>query len=209
MAHLEFLAADMDRGLLYDLLVTAVSPRPIGFISTVDREGKRNLAPYSFFMVGGLEPPSLVFCPSNMKSGLSKDSLRNVEETGEFVVNIVTRSMAEPMNQTALDYPAGHDEWRECGFTPAASVVVRAPRVQESPVSFECKLFQIIRHGEGPHGTNYVIGEVVAVHTTEDILQEGKINRAALRTIGRMGGNDYVDLAAPEIFELERPKPRA
>lgn len=199
----------MDRGLLYDLLVTAVSPRPIGFISTVDDQGQRNLAPYSFFMVGGVEPPSLVFCPSNMKSGLSKDSLRNVEETGEFVVNIVTRAMAEPMNQTALDYPAGHDEWQESGLTPAESVVVRPPRVLESPVSFECKLFQIIRHGEGPHGTNYVIGEVVAAHVHPDLMPGGVLDRGALRTIGRMGGNDYVDLATPEIFELERPNPRA
>ena len=192
-------------GTLYDLMVAAVQPRPIGFVSTLSPEGVRNLAPFSFFMAGGVNPPSLVYCPSRNRRGMPKDSEHNAEATGQFVVNVVDRAMADAMNQTGFDYAPEVDEWTVSGLTPAPCVRVRPERVLESPVAFECEVFHVVRHGEGPHATVYVIGEVLCAHVREDLWNEGRPDATAFRLIGRLGGAEYVDLAAPEIFTLPRP----
>ncbi len=206
MSSVSFRPQDVPVGSLYDLMSASIAPRPIGFISTLNAEGRGNLAPFSYFIIGGVNPASLCFCPANRSNGEDKDSLRNTEATGEFVANILVRTMAEGMNQTGVDYPGEVDEWPLSGFTAAPSVVVAPPRVLESPVAFECKLHQVVRHGSGPHGTNYVIGEVVYVHVEESLWNDGKIVAAAFRPLGRMGGQEYIDLGGPEIFELARPK---
>src|SRR5688500_18521904 len=117
---------------MYDLLVGVIQPRPIAFVSTMSSGGQENLAPFSFFMAGGANPPSLMYSPSLNAKGEPKDSLRNVEETGEFVVNIVTRTLADAMNATSFDYPASFSEWVVSGLTPMESEVVRPRRVMES-----------------------------------------------------------------------------
>lgn len=198
--------SDLPLGRLYDLLACAVQPRPIAFVSTVDESGRPNLAPFSFFTAGGANPPSLAFCPSLTFDGDDKDSLRNAEATGEFVVSTVTGAIADAMNQTAASYPAGFDEFGISGLTPLPSVVVRPPRVAECPVHFECRTARVVRLGEGPHGTVYVIGEIVHLHVDSELWRSGAFEAASFRALGRMGGAEYVDLAGPRVFEMVRPK---
>jgi flavin reductase (DIM6/NTAB) family NADH-FMN oxidoreductase RutF len=190
---------------MYDVLVAAVQPRPIALVSTMGSDGSENLAPFSFFMAGGSSPPSLMYSPALNAKGEPKDSLRNVEETSEFVVNLVTRTMADAMNAASYEYPAGFDEWQVAKLTPIASEVVKPRRVQESPIHFECRLFQIVRHGEGPTAANYVIGEVVRVHVLEQLWGGTGIVRGSFRPISRMGGPEYLDTDALEIFSMPRP----
>lgn len=197
--------ADIPGPLAYDILVATVHPRPIAFVSSISRSGNLNLAPFSFFMIGGSNPPSLVFSPTMGSIG-PKDTLRNIEETGEFVVNLVHRDMAHSMNVTAKGYPAEVSEWEEAGLTPCESLKVRAPRVAESLVHFECKLFQVISHGEGQGAARYVIGEVLAVHLAEGIWDGVKVVDEKVRPIARMGGPNYLDTDALEFFQMTRPK---
>jgi len=195
----------MRHSAAYDLLVSTVQPRPIAFVSTLNRSGKPNLAPFSFFMAGGVNPPSLVFCPVLLPTGEPKDSLRNIEETGEYVVNLVTREMAEGMNATSFDYPHGFDEWAVSGFSAIPSVRVAPSRVEQSPVQFECRVFQIVRHGVGRNGTTYVIGEILQAHVFEVLWDGEKLLRERFLPLGRLGGPRYVDLSGPEIFTMPRP----
>lgn len=204
----------------YGILAATILPRPIAFVSTVSNEGRPNLAPFSFFMAGGSNPPSLVFCPVLRPDGQPKDTLRNIEANGEFVVNLVTRSMSVEMNEASFDYPHDVNEWEVSNFTPLQSEVVRPARVAESKVQFECrKLCTVSLAQENPFGplqtgpdvgdgTIFVIGEVVRFH-----LDEGLWDRDAERVlterflpIARLGASRYVDLDGPEIFELARPK---
>jgi len=191
---------------VYDLLAGLVVPRPIGFVSTVSPEGTPNLAPFSFFMVGGINPPSLMFCPVLNIEGEPKDSLRNARETGEFVVNLVTREQAEGMNEASYAYPSGSDEWKASGFTMLESERVKPSRVAESPVQFECRLFEVVQHGEGPSAAVYVIGEIVLAHVLKDMLDSEDRLVSRFKPIARLGGSDYLDLESGKLFELERPK---
>lgn len=197
--------SDLTPRQLYDVLVSAVQPRPIALVSSINTEGRVNLAPFSFFMVGGSNPPSLMFSPALNAKGEAKDSLRNVEDTGEFVVNLVTRHMADAMNAASYEYPAGFDEWQVARLTPMPSEVVRPSRVQESPIQFECRLFQVVRHGNGPTSANYVIGEVVRMHVLETLWSGTGIIQGSFRPISRMGGPEYLDTHALEIFSMPRP----
>ncbi|RYG00492.1 MAG: flavin reductase family protein, partial [Caulobacteraceae bacterium] len=155
----------------------------------------RNLAPFSFFMAGGSNPPSVCFSPVLSGGGLEKDTLRNVRDTGEFVVNTVDRTMAEGMNATSAALQAHESEWDVGGFIPEPSELVRPPRVRESFAQMECRLFEIVSHGEGPTAARYVIGEVLRLH----LRTEG------FGTIARMGGPDYIDSATGEHFSIARP----
>lgn len=189
----------------YRLLSSAVIPRPIAFVSTQARDGKRNLAPFSYFMLGGTEPPSLAFCPSLNRRGLPKDTLWNIEQSGEFVVNLVTREMAEGMNQASYEYDHGVEEWSASRFTPLESLVVKPPRVAESPIHFECQRFETVFHGDSAGSSAYVIGEIVAVHALVSILDDADGLNEAYQPIGRLGGSDYLDMATGERFDLLRP----
>lgn len=185
----------------YRILVNAIAPRPIALVSTLSADGIANLAPFSFFQVGGNNRPSLMFSPTNTLVGEEKDSLRNIRCSAEFCVCIVTCEMAEGVNASSAPVPLEESEWALSAFTQLPSEEIRPPRVAESPVHFECRLFRIIQHGGGPWAANYVIGEVVRFHLREDVAADPE----AIRTIGRLGGDWYVDTAAAELFAVKRP----
>jgi flavin reductase (DIM6/NTAB) family NADH-FMN oxidoreductase RutF len=190
----------------YKFLLPVIAPRPIAFVSTLGPSGTGNLAPFSYFTMGGSSPQSLVFCPLLNSNSERKDTLRNIEATEEFVVNIVTRAMAEGVNQASFAYGYGTDEFDAAGFTRAPSTMVKPPRVLESPVNMECRLFRIVRHGEGPLASNYVIGEVVAVHVDDAVLVNGIPDIRRIAPVTRLGGDDWGELTPESIFTLVRPR---
>jgi flavin reductase (DIM6/NTAB) family NADH-FMN oxidoreductase RutF len=191
-------------GLKHDPFNAIVGPRPIGWVSTVDAEGRRNLAPYSFFNAFNYHPPLVGFSSIGWK-----DSVANVSQTGEFVWNLATRDLAERMNMTSAHVGQAIDEFALSGLTPAPSRLVRPARVAESPVNFECRLSQLIQL-QGSDGalaqTWLVIGEVMAVHIDPALIRDGVYDTAAARPIlraGRMG--DYAEITPEAMFEMARP----
>jgi len=187
----------------YKLLMGSIVPRPIAFVSTVSADGIPNLAPFSFFTGITSQPPTVGFAPSRKGSaGDRKDTLANIEATGEFVVNVVTLEIVEPMNATAVDFPPEVNEFTEVGLTPIPSDRVSAPRVAESPINMECKLHQIVPVGvKGPGGGFFVIGEVVAFHVADDLFNEGRIDVERLNPVGRLAGKAYTTLGKSFILE--------
>ncbi|MBZ5664829.1 MAG: flavin reductase family protein [Acidobacteriia bacterium] len=198
----------------YNILISAVAPRPIAWVSSISASGQPNLAPFSFFNAVCAEPPLLAFAPgmrSPKKSpaagepaGEPKDTLRNIRETKEFVISVVTYELAEAMNLTSGEYDASINEFEVGKLAPAPSKVVRPARVAESPVSFECKLHQILDFNPSPEGGSLVIGEIVSIHVDDRHLKEGRIDRNSLDLIGRMGGMQYT--RTTQRFEIVRPK---
>jgi len=190
---------------VYKVLIGAIVPRPIAFVSTISPEGIPNLAPFSFFTAVSANPPVVFFCPTR-KSGPEplKDTLRNISATREFVVNIVSEGIAEQMNITASDFAADVDEFEAAGLTPIPSDLVKPPRVAESHVHMECKLYLTIEISDLPGGGNLVIGEVVRLHVDDAFVDNFKIDPDKLRAIGRMGGNSYV--RTTDRFDMIRPK---
>lgn len=194
---------------VYKLLIGSVVPRPIGFISSISADGVRNLAPYSFFNVVCQNPPVVIFSAGMRASAPGnpaerrKDSLRNVQETGEFVVNIVSEDFAEAMNLTAGEYPFDVDEFEISGLTPVASELVRPDRVKEARVQMECKVMQTLMVSDRPGGACLVLGEVLLLHVDDDIVENYRIDPDKLRAIGRMGGNTYS--RTTDRFDLVRP----
>lgn len=191
---------------IYKVMIGAIVPRPIAFVSTVDAGGVRNLAPFSFFTGCGTNPPVVCFFAA-MRRGPQpqKDTLLNIEATGEFVVNIVSEEMAEQMNTTSAEAPPDVDEFALSRLTPLASELVCPPRVAESKVYMECRLRQIVRVSDKPGGGHLVLGDVLRFHVLEDILLDGlKIDPDRLKAIGRMGGPAYV--RTHDRFEMQRPK---
>lgn len=191
----------------YKLLIGLIVPRPIAFVSTVSPDGRPNLAPFSFFNGVSSEPMSLLFCPANKPDGTAKDTLRNVLPpaeggTGEFVVNIVSEEFERRMAAAAEPLEYGESEFALAGLTPAASAVVRPPRVRESPASLECRTARVIRlNPDVPAGGNIVIGEVVHVHLRDGLVNERlHTDYDRLRAIGRMGGLAYC--RTRERFEM-------
>jgi flavin reductase (DIM6/NTAB) family NADH-FMN oxidoreductase RutF len=201
---ISFGAGDLSQDDAYSILVAAISPRPIALVSTVSAERVPNLAPFSFFMAGGASPLSLAFSPTDGPRG-PKHTLANIVTTGEFVVNTVHRGMADGMNASSFGYGPTDSEWRASGFTMLPSIDVQPKRVAESLVQFECKLFQIVRHGQGSGAANYVIGEIVRIHVSPTVWGPNGIDLDQVRLLARMGGPRYLDAAAMEVFELQRP----
>jgi len=197
--------AEMTRADAHRLLLHCVAPRPIAFTSTLSVEGAPNLAPFSYFMAGGANPPSVVISPLTDRTGGPKDTLRNIEANGEYVINVVTYAMRDRMNLASAEYPYGVNEWAEAGFTPAESVKVRPARVAESPLSIECRLHRIVPHGLGPLSANYVIGEVVYFHVSKAVMPEGVLEPRLVDYISRMGGDWYGRVNAQSMFEMPRP----
>lgn len=196
----------------YKLLIGCIVPRPIALVSTVAADGQNNLAPFSFFNGVGSNPMTLLFCPGNQADGSDKDTLRNLLApaeggVGEFVVSASTEAIARQMAAAAEDLPYGESEFELVGLTPAASRVVKPPRVAESPVAFECVTEQVIRTNPGaPLAGNVVIGRVVCVHL-DDELADGRlrVDPAKLRAVGRMGGYGYA--STRDRFEMPRGRP--
>ncbi len=189
----------------YGLLARVVLPRPIALVSSMSAEGRGNLAPFSFFNLGGMNPPSVMFCPLNDRTGNAKDTVRNISETGEYTISVVTRSMAEAMNQASWSFAPGVDEFDQVELSRAPSVKVRPPLVAESPVNMEVRLFQLVKHGEGALAANYIIGEVVHLHVSDSIMRDDLPDGRLLDAIGRLGGDDYCLVTKDNIFPLSRP----
>jgi flavin reductase (DIM6/NTAB) family NADH-FMN oxidoreductase RutF len=204
---------------LYNILINAVVPRPIAWVSSLSASGQPNLAPFSFFNAVSAKPPLLAFAPgmrslkkseaaaanpAAVPAGEPKDTLRNIRETGEFVINMVTYELAKAMNLTSGEYDTAINEFEVAKVASAPSRVVRPRRVAESPVSFECKLHQILDFNPEPEGGSLVIGEIVSIHINEGYIKEGRLDRNSLDLIGRMGGMQYT--RTTERFEMVRPK---
>jgi flavin reductase (DIM6/NTAB) family NADH-FMN oxidoreductase RutF len=189
---------------VYKILLGSVLPRPIGWISSINIEGQVNLAPFSFFNVVCPNPPTVLFCPNIRSTDKEqKDTVNNVRATGEFVVNIVTEDLAEAMNITSTEFPAEVNEFESAGLTAAPSLVIRPPRVAESPIHFECRLMKIIDIGSEPGGGSIVIGEIVQIHVDESVLLGiDKVDVLKLKPIGRLAGNDYCRVT--DIFQMTR-----
>jgi flavin reductase (DIM6/NTAB) family NADH-FMN oxidoreductase RutF len=190
----------------YKLLIGSVLPRPIAFVSTVDEHGGCNLAPFSFFTGICANPMMVCFAPMiRGTDGKKKDTLANIETTGQFVINIVGEQIAAQMNDCAIEYPPEVDEFVQTGLSKIPSDYVKPPRVQECDVHLECTLHQIITLGEHVGSGSLVIGRVVCVHVRDELYENGKINSEKLRPIGRMAGQTYTR-AVSDTFELERKK---
>ena len=199
------LPSELSTAEVYDLMVSTIQPRPIAFVSTLDPDGRANLAPFSFFMPGGANPPSLALSINLGSAGRRKDTLANIETTKEFVVNLVVRAMAPGMNQTSFSFPAGESEWPASGFTQVTSAAVSPPRVAESPIHYECRLYEIVHHGTESGAACYVIGEVVAMHV-RSALWSDHLDPDSIQPLARLGGPMYLDTATLERFMMERPK---
>lgn len=192
-------------GLPHDPFNAIVGPRPIGWISSLSQSGVLNLAPYSFFNAFNYVPPIVGFASIG-----EKDTLRNVQETGQFVWNLATRPLAEAMNASCAAVAPEVDEFALAGLTPTPSRLVKPPRVEESPVSFECQVTQIIQlqRADGDTVPTWlVLGEVVGVHIAQDSLKDGVYDTAAAGHILRGGGPaDYFSIGPEQLFQMHRPR---
>ena len=192
---------------VYRILTALVQPRPIAWVSTLSQAGHVNLAPFSFFNVVCAKPPTVVFCP--MWSGpqaVKKDTVRNIEETGEFVIQVVSKALAEQMNKTACEVAFEVDEFEVAGLSQAESLKVKPPRVAEAKAFLECKLSQIVKVGEGSGAGCAIFGEVVCIEVSDELMLEGdRVSLDALDPIGRLSGSDYCGVG--DRFSLERPSP--
>lgn len=189
----------------YKLVIGAVLPRPIAWVSTMSAEGKLNLAPFSYFNAVCPEPMTLVFCPGVHPDGRKKDTWRNIEHVPEFVINMTNEETAEQMNLSATLLPTGESEFDWAGVTPVASETIRVPRVAEAPISFECRLREIVVISESPGGGAAIFGEVQCVHVRDDIYEDGYILLEKYRPIGRLAGAGYTRVA--DTFEMHRVPP--
>jgi flavin reductase (DIM6/NTAB) family NADH-FMN oxidoreductase RutF len=189
---------------VYQALVGVVTPRPIAWVTTLDAEGRVNLAPFSFFNAFGANPPVVVFSPTLRRDGSRKDTLRNLEVVPEFVLNAAVEPLAGSMNATAKELPPGQSEAEHAGLELTPATKVRPPRVLASPVHLECRVRQILPIGDGPIAANLVIGEVLLIHIDDAVLDpSGRVDPRKLRTIARLGGNSYC--RSTDLFEMERP----
>lgn len=193
-------------GLRHNPFKALVAPRPIAWVSSIDTEGIPNLAPFSYFNACADRPPTIMFAPNNPRpNGENKDTLRNVEQTNEFVVNLVGYELREAMNLTSAHVGASVDEFELAGLTPVPSVHVKAPRVAEAPVSLECRFLTRLRlPSDHPKvENNLVIGTVVGTHIADHIIRDGMIDMAAYRPVARLGYMDYTSVET--VFEMLRP----
>lgn len=193
---------------IYKLMTGIIVPRPIALVSTVDAAGNANLAPFSFFAGVGSAPPTVLFCPALRPDptgqGKRKDTLRNVEETREFVINVVSEAISAQANAASAEVPAEVDEFKLSGLTPIPSETVKPPRVAESPAQMECRLMQVIYTGSKPGSGVVVLGEVLRFHLREDLVDDFRVDPAGLDAVGRMAGNTWV--RTRDRIELIRPK---
>ena len=190
-------------GLPHNPFNAVVTPRPIGWISTRDAEGRDNLAPYSFFNGVAYTPPQVMFASTGVKADVAgtKDTMANVRETGEFCVNIVEYAARDAMNKSSATFPHGTDEFAEAGIEKLACDVIGCARVANAPASLECRVTQIVQiEGEA----NFVcFGEVVGVHLRDDCMVDGRFDVTRYQPLSRMGYRDYTRVT--EVFELTRP----
>lgn len=190
----------------YKLMIGSIVPRPIAWVSSMDKAGNLNLAPFSYFTAVATDPMTLLFCPgwSSLRERM-KDTLYNVRETGEFVVNIVNEETKEAMNLSATEFEAGISEFEWAGVTPTSSQTIQVPRVGEAPIAFECTLQQVVIIKEGPGGGAAVFGEVQSIYVRDDLLEDGRVLPEKLQPVGRMAGASYAHIH--DFFEMQRVPP--
>lgn len=188
-------------------LQSAVSPRPIAFVSSIDEAGNVNLSPFSFFNMFSMNPPILVFSPSRrVRDNSEKHTLENIREVDEVVINIVNYNMVQQTSLASCDFPKGTNEFVKSGLTATASQLVKPPRVSESPVSFECKVKQVIALGDGGGAGNLVLCEVLLMHIKESVVDEnGIIDPYKIDAVARMGQNYYCRAQGENIFVVPKP----
>ncbi len=195
---------------LHAYLLSAVAPRPIAFVSTIDRAGNANLAPFSFFNAFGSRPPTVVFSPARrVRDNTVKDTLDNVREVPEAVINVVTYQMVHQSNLASVEYPKGVDEFRKSGCTKLPSQLVRPFRVAESPVQMECRVVEIKPMGLEGGAANMIICEIVLMHISESVLDDqGRIDPHKLDLVARMGQDYYCRASGSAIFSVPKPNDR-
>jgi len=186
-------------GDLYRFMISVVVPRPIAFVSTVGRDGRFNVAPFSYYNAITNRPP-LLGISINRREGVPKDTLRNIEQTEEFVVNSVDEPLAAQMVLSSGEWPDDVDEFALTALTPVPSDLIKPPRVGESPVSLECRLHRLIELGS----TFFVVGEILRAHVRDSVLTDGRVDIAKLRPLGRLGGDGYS--VVRDVVHMPRPK---
>ena len=192
---------------LHGHLLSAVAPRPIAFVGTVDENGNPNLSPFSFFNVFSANPPIAIFSPARrVRNNTTKHTLENAKATGEVVINIVNYDIVQQMSLSSTEYADGVNEYVKSGLTPVASEMVKPFRVKESPVQLECKVKEVVELGTEGGAGNLVICEVVLMHISEEVLGDnGKIDTQKIDLVARMGGNWYCRANGDSLFEVAKP----
>lgn len=192
---------------LHNYLQGAIAPRPICFASTVDKDGRPNLSPFSFFNLFGSNPATLIFSPSRrVRDNTTKHTLENVLETMEVVINVVTYAMVQQTSLASCEYPKGINEFEKSGFTPLPSEKVKPFRVKESPVQFECIVREVLPQGQEGGAGNLVICEPVLIHINDAVLNDkGAIDPHKIDLVARMGGDYYCRASGAAVFEVAKP----
>ncbi len=202
---MQFQTSDISALDNYRLLVGGVTPRPIAWISTQSAGGVNNLAPYSFFSVASCNPPVLMFTQLQPKEGVNKDTLSNLLDTKECVINVVSANAAEVMNQTCAALPNTQSEFEFAGVPACASVSVKPLSVTDAPVRYECRLREVLHLSSMPAGGTVVLLDVLSIYVRDDLLnEEGAIKQGMLGSVGKMGGDWYAKTT--DLFELKRPQ---
>lgn len=199
--------SDLTTQKIHQYLLGAVGPRPIAFASTIDKNGNRNLSPFSFFNVFSAAPPILIFSPARSgRTGETKNTFDNVKEVGEVVINVVNYDIVQQMSLASSPFSKDVDEFVKSGLTPIPSDLVKPFRVKESPVQFECKVNQVIELGQNGGAGNLIICEVLRIHINEEVLdQDGLIDQKKIDLVSRMGGNWYCRADENSMFEVAKP----
>lgn len=196
---------DLGQKGVYKLMIGAIVPRPIAFVSTISDSGIGNVAPFSFFNGVASNPPTLMISVTRKSSGEKKDTLRNIESNGQFVVNSVHEWMIGAVNQCSAEYPYGVNELNQVGLTALPSLKIKPPRVAESSIHFECELYRTLEIGDGSEGSaTLIVGKITLIHLDQQIYHDGKIEIVPMQIVSRLAGQSYGRIAEP--FNLERPK---
>ena len=199
--------AELETKEVHKILLSSIAPRPIAFVSTIDAKGSVNLSPFSYFNVFSSNPPILIFSPSRrVRDNTTKHTLENAKETKEVVINIVNHSIVEQMSKSSREYDKGVNEFLETGLTQVPSLKVKPPRVLESPISFECKVDNIVSLGDSGGAGQLIIAKVVQIHINKDYLDsEGDIDSEKLDLVARMGGDWYTRVNKDSMFKIPKP----
>ena len=198
---------EIKTGALHGYMLSSIAPRPIAFVSTVDKLGHPNLSPFSFFNAFGSNPPIVVFSPARrVRDNTIKHTLENIYEVDECVINVVNHAMVYQASLSSTEYPKGVNEFMKAGFTEVPSLRVRPPRVKESPVQLECKVKQVIETGMEGGAANLVVCEILLMHIADEILDENKrIDQHKIDLVARMGQDWYCRASGPSLFEIPKP----
>ncbi|HCS21975.1 MAG TPA: flavin reductase [Bacteroidetes bacterium] len=204
---LSIIPGEISTNKLHAYMLSSIAPRPICFASTVDKEGNVNLSPFSFFNAFGSNPSTLIFSPARrVRDNTIKHTLENVLETMEVCINVVNYDMVWQMSLASTEYEKGVNEFKKAGFTELPSDLIRAPRVKESPVQFECKVRQVIETGTEGGAANLIICEILKMHISETVLDaEGHIDQNKIQLVARLGGDWYAKAFGDALFEIEKP----